>query len=64
MTRPQDEIRTECDALRSRVSMLEEAIARIAREAEPAFECPEVSFVTLHRIACVARRTIVESSAS
>ncbi len=46
---------TECDALRMRVSVLEAALARIARETEPAFQCPEVSFVTLHRIAFVAR---------
>ena len=46
---------TECDALRRRVSVLEAALARIARETEPAFQCPEVSFVTLHRIAFVAR---------
>ncbi len=50
--------RTECDALRTRVSVLEAALARIARETEPAFQCPEVSFVTIHRIAFVARRTI------
>lgn len=50
--------RTECDALRTRVSVLEAALARIARETEPAFQCPEVSFVTIHRIAFVARRSI------
>jgi hypothetical protein len=53
-----NETKTECDLLRTRVSILEAALSRIAREVEPAFQCPEVSFVTIHRIAFVARATL------
>lgn len=44
--------------LQDRIVALESALARIARELEPAFECPEVSFVALHRVACLARLSL------
>jgi hypothetical protein len=50
--------RRECDALRTRVCILEAALASIAREAEVAQREPEVSFLAIHRIASVARQTI------
>ena len=58
MSERPDETKTECEALRTRVSILETALSRISREVEPAFQCPEVSFVTIHRIAFVARATL------
>jgi hypothetical protein len=50
--------------LRERNARLEAAIARIARETESAFLCPEVSFVTIHRIANVAGRMMREAHAT
>lgn len=58
MSHRPDEMKMECDVLRTRVSLLEAALSRIVREVEPAFQCPEVSFVTIHRIAFVARATL------
>jgi hypothetical protein len=55
-----DERATDFDRLRTRVCFLEEALARISRELEPALECPEVSFVALHRVACLARRSLAD----
>lgn len=55
-----DESSGHSDFLRNRICKLEEALARIAREVEPAFERPEVSFVALHRVACLARRSLAD----
>lgn len=45
-------------ALRTRISILEAALACVQRECNTAFEEPEVAFSTLCRIASVARQTI------
>lgn len=46
--------------IRIRLGVLEQTLIRIAQEIEPAFECPEVSFVALHRVACLARRSLAD----
>jgi len=61
MTQRRQLPRTDCDVLRERVSTLEAALSRIAHEAEPTFDRPEMSFVTIHRIAFVARATLLGS---
>lgn len=49
-------------ALRTRISILEAALACVQRECATAFDVPEVSFATLCRIASVARQTMPVSS--
>lgn len=44
--------------LRTRVAILEAAIACVKRECDVAFDSPEVAFSTLCRIASVARQTL------
>lgn len=45
-------------ALRTRVAILEAAIACVQRECNTAFDAPEVAFATLCRIASVARQSL------
>lgn len=49
----------EDGGLRTRVAILEAAIACVQRECNVAFDAPEVAFATLCRIASVARQTLV-----
>lgn len=45
-------------ALRTRISILEAALACVQRECDTAFDAPEVAFATLCRIHSVARQTM------
>jgi hypothetical protein len=45
-------------ALRTRISILEAALACVQRECNTAFDAPEVAFATLCRIHSVARQTM------
>lgn len=45
-------------ALRTRISILEAALACVQRECDTAFDAPEVAFATLCRIHAVARQTM------
>ena len=46
------------ETLLTRVRILEAAMECIAREAEPAFEAPEVAFMALQRVSSVARQSL------
>ena len=54
------DLRIERDALRTRVLLLEAALACIGREAELPSRRPETSFVAVHRIASVVRQSLEE----
>lgn len=51
-------LRSDEGALRTRISILEAALACVQRECDVAFDVPEVAFSTLCRIASVARQTM------
>jgi len=50
--------RMERDALRTRVRILESALACIGREAQVPLKHPETSFMVVHRIASVVRQAV------
>lgn len=58
------ELRFERDALRTRVRILESALACIGREAELPSRVPETSFIAVHRIASVVRQSLEEPDAT
>ena len=50
--------RRERDALRTRICILEAALAFIERETELTMTRPETSFVTMCRVAAIARQAL------
>lgn len=54
------DLRLERDALKTRVRILESALACIGREAELPSRRPETSFIAVHRIASVVRQSLEE----
>ena len=55
---------TERDALRTRICILEAALACVERETAVALATPEISFVAVNRIASVARQARSAEEAS
>jgi hypothetical protein len=55
---PVADLRVERDALKTRVRILESALACIGREAELPSRRPETSFIAVHRIASVVRQSL------
>ena len=53
-----DDNAAEIDALSTRILILEAALECIAREAELADRQPDLSFLTVRRIASVVRQTL------
>jgi hypothetical protein len=58
------DLRLERDALKTRVRILESALACIGREAELPSRRPETSFIAVHRIASVVRQSLEEPDAA
>ena len=51
-------------ALKTRICILEAALASILRETEVATRSPHVSFLAIHRIAAVARMAVGDDESS
>lgn len=49
-------------SMRTRVHLLETALARIAREAEVALGRPDIAFLAMCRVSTLARRVALEPS--
>ena len=63
-TKTSVDIMNERDAFRARVNQLEEALKIVERETELALRYSELQFLTMCRIACVARRAVGEDADS